>query len=74
MDNRPPIERVREREDNARRNFDDARETLSQKDAKLRHEASEGAPVQETEEQFEERMREKLKESGNTDDNDNNDG
>lgn len=64
MDNRPPIERVRDRQETARENFDDARETLSQKDAKLQRQAGEDAPVQESDEQFEERMREKLKESG----------
>lgn len=63
MDNRPPIERVRDREQGARENFDNDRETHTQKDAKLRREASEDAPVQESEEQFEERMREKLKDS-----------
>ena len=68
MDNRPPIERVRDREQGARENFREDRETLSQKSAKLDREASEGAPVQESEEQFEERMREKLKESGTEDD------
>lgn len=65
MDNRPPIERVRDNEENARKNFEEARETLSQKDAKLQREASEDAPRQESDEHFEERMREKLKESDN---------
>lgn len=64
MDNRPPIERVRDRQDNARENFDDARETLSEKDAKLQREASEDAPTQESDEQFQERMRNNMKESG----------
>lgn len=62
MDNRPPIERVRDRQENARENFDNARETKSQKDANLEQQAAEDAPVQESKEQFEERMREKLKE------------
>lgn len=69
MDNRPPIERVRDRQETARENFDDARETKTQKDAKLERQASEDAPTQENEEQFEERMREKLKESDETDEN-----
>lgn len=69
MDNRPPIERVRDRQENAREKFDDARETLSQKDAKLNRKAENDAPMQETDEQFEERMREKLKESGDNADN-----
>ena len=64
MDNRPPIERVRDRPETARETFYDARETHSQKDAKLQHQAGEDAPVQQNDEQFEERMREKLKESG----------
>lgn len=64
MDNRPPIERVRDRQDNARENFDDARETLSEKDAKLQREASEDAPTQESDEQFQERMRNNMKKSG----------
>ena len=64
MDNRPPIERVRDRQDNARENFDDARETLSEKDAKLQREAPEDAPTQESDEQFQERMRNNMKESG----------
>lgn len=68
MDNRPPIERVRDREQNARENFRNDREALSQKDAKLDRQAGEDAPVQESDEQFEERMREQLKESGNEDD------
>lgn len=68
MDNRPPIERVRDREQNARENFRNDREALSQKDAKLDRKAGEDAPVQESDEQFEERMREQLKESGNEDD------
>lgn len=63
MDNRPPIERVRDRQESARENFDDAREALSQKEAKLQQQAGDDAPVQEDDEQFEERMREKLKES-----------
>lgn len=66
MDNRPPIERVRDNEQSARKNFKEARETLTQKDAKLQHEASEDTPNPESEEQFEERMREKLKESSDT--------
>lgn len=64
MDNRPPIERVRDREQDGRETFDDARETLAQKSAKLDRKAPQDAPTQEPEEQFEERMREKLKESG----------
>ena len=69
MDNRPPIERVRDRQENAREKFDDAREILSQKSAKLNRKAGDDAPVQESDEQFEERMREKLKESGDDSDN-----
>lgn len=64
MDNRPPIERVRDNENKARKNTDEARETLSQKDAKLQRQAADDAPTQETDEQFEERMRKNLKESG----------
>lgn len=67
MDNRPPIERVRDNESNARKAFREARETLTQKDAKLQNEASEDAPNQASDEQFEERLREKLKESGDED-------
>lgn len=68
MDRRPPIDRVRDREQAGRDKQDTAREEFSQKDAKLRRKASDDAPVQETDEQFTERMREKLKESGETSD------
>lgn len=64
MDNRPPIERVRDNEDNARKNVDDARETYRQKEADLERKAPQDAPGEEAEEDFQERMREKLKESG----------
>lgn len=63
MDKRPPIDRVREREQSGSDKQDTAREVFGQKEAKLQRTASEDAPVQETEEQFEERMGEKLKES-----------
>lgn len=68
MGSRPPIDRVRDREQSARENFRDDRETMTQKDAKLDREASEGAPQPEGEEQFEERMREQLKNTDDTDD------
>lgn len=67
MDNRPPIERVRDRKEGGPAEFDDARETYRQKEADLNRKAPQDAPQQEPEEDFEERMREKLKESGNTD-------
>lgn len=67
MDNRPPIERVRDREMDAQETFDDARETLAQKQANLDKQAPQDAPNQEPAEDFEERMQEKLKDSGKDD-------
>jgi hypothetical protein len=64
MTHQPPIDRVRETEDQARDTFDDARETFAEKEAKLRREAPQSPPEPETEGDFKERMQEKLKESG----------
>lgn len=64
MDNRPPIERVRDREQGARENMRDDREAMSQNSAKLQRKAANDAPIQQDDDQFEERVREKLKESG----------
>lgn len=63
MDTRPPIDRVRENQADARKDVKDAKDALSQKNAKLNRHANDDAPTQESEEQFEKRMREKLKES-----------
>jgi hypothetical protein len=67
MGKRPPIDRVREREEAGPDTFDTARETLAQKDAKLNQEAPLEAPEQEPEADFEERMRQQLKETGKDD-------
>lgn len=64
MDNRPPIERVREREFAGEEPFKSDRETYSEKQAKLDREAPTEQPTQEDPETFRERMEDALKESG----------
>lgn len=65
MSDHNPIDRVRNRTE-APQKFEDARETYTEKEAKLEREAPLDPPQPEEEGDFKERMQEKLRESSDS--------